>query len=127
MTDDQNELNLCDGVPAEWWDCYDTLFDAFGPVMPNDRRLKDCRDAEMVALERAWNKDTAGLNKLWDETAADSSLKQYEYDNVPDIVFRILFGALLSLAKDKGADVDSVMDLKLLLRAAMTFHSREPN
>jgi hypothetical protein len=127
MTDDQNELNLCDEALAEYWDRYDTLFNAFGPVMPNDRRLKDCTDAEMVALECAWNKGTVRLNKLWDEAAADSGLKQYEYDNVPDIVFRILFGALLSLAEDKGADKRSVMDLHLLLRAALTFHSSKPS
>jgi hypothetical protein len=109
-----------DYLLAEEYRRSDFLFDIFGPVMPNGRRLKDCTLTEMGALIRACKTEAVALNKLWDEAAAMFYPKQYKYDDVPDIVFRTLFAILLSLAEDKGVNGDSVMDL--LLGATSSVH-----
>jgi hypothetical protein len=66
---------------------------------PAERHLAECC---------AEDKETAALNKLWDETAAIFDYK--DYGDMSDAVFHILLGKLMFMAKCKGADTKSMME-----------------
>jgi hypothetical protein len=85
--------------------------------MPNGNRLKDCSHDEMVGFERAWKKEAAALNKLWDEVATVLDHPNRYGKKVPEVVFHTLLTTLLSLAEDKGADGKGTT--RLLLMAAL--------
>jgi hypothetical protein len=111
---------------TEEWRLYDVCHQMFGCIAPNGHRLKDCTNAEMAGFERAWKKEEAVLNTLWDEVTAvlnDLSDKHYNEDYNEDsitlrnIVFHTLLTTLLSLARDKGASEKNAA--ALLLKAAL--------
>jgi hypothetical protein len=88
----------------------------FDSIMPNGKRLGDCTSAEMAGFEPAvrlaawlvWDKEAVALNKLWDEMEARHDPK--DFPDRSNIVFETLLGTLVSLAKYKGADNESMIE-----------------